>query len=176
LQRAFLPATGSWARAVKKSDRSASGAMGADQTVGGAIDERKEWWIYDELDQFAATMTLTSARATAESYLARTYPYFLEHFVDHQHGETWTFVEADGEPSHDMPKAWPWKSGYHNMEHALVAYITAQGSHHEPATLYFGFHSTPPATSVRPYFFSGHLAKLEPAGERVQRAEFDRIE
>jgi mannose/cellobiose epimerase-like protein (N-acyl-D-glucosamine 2-epimerase family) len=164
LQRAFIADTGSWARGVKQ---------------GGAIDASKEWWIYNELDQFAATMAMSGAPELAETYLVKTHAFWFTHFVDKEHGEVWTSVQPDGTRNIDMPKAWPWKSAYHSFEHALVGYISAQAIAQQPVTLYFAFDQTPDSTSVQPYFFAGKARGLDIVssedGVSVYRARFEGV-
>ena len=144
LTRAFLPESGSW---------------GSRPRTDGSVDPDKEWWIYAELDQLAATLALLDRREAR--YLARTYDYWLRHMVDHRDHEVWGFVRAaDGAPS-GGPKIHQWKSGYHSAEHALVAYLTGQALRGEPATLYYAF--AEPTIPVRPYFFSGRVVSSETA-------------
>ncbi len=144
LKRAFLPESGSW---------------GSRPRPDGSVDPDKEWWIYAELDQLAATLALLDRREAR--YLARTYDYWLRHMVDHRDHEVWGFVRAaDGAPS-GGPKIHQWKSGYHSAEHALVAYLTGQVLRGEPATLYYAF--AEPAIPARPYFFSGRVVSSETA-------------
>jgi mannose/cellobiose epimerase-like protein (N-acyl-D-glucosamine 2-epimerase family) len=162
LERAFLPDDGSWARGVK---------------AGGALDKSKEWWIYNELDQFAMTMGMTNE--TARSYLPKTSAYYFDKFVDPKYGEVWTALNADGTQKTDMPKAWHWKAAYHTFEHALVGYITAQGTRKEPATLYYAFKDEPDKTTVQPYFYLANLDALEKVSEQdgfsIEMATFSNI-
>jgi mannose/cellobiose epimerase-like protein (N-acyl-D-glucosamine 2-epimerase family) len=152
LERAFLAESGSWASGVQ---------------VGGALDRNKSWWIYAELDQFAATMSMSDP--SYGGYLPRTYQYWLDRFVDRPSGEVWTTVD---DRTHlplagDMPKAWPWKNAYHSSEHAMVAYVTTRQLNDQPVTLYYAFRELPGAEiQLRPYFYSGRVteARRTPAG------------
>ncbi len=163
LERAYLQDNGSWARGVK---------------AGGEIDEGKEWWVYNELDQFAASMGMTNE--TAHSYLPKTTAFYFDKFVDPERGEVWTALDAGGTPLTDLPKAWHWKTAYHSFEHALVGYITANGTRKAPATLYYAFKTEPDKTTVQPYLYKATLDALEKAGNQggfaIQKATFSNIQ
>lgn len=162
LERAFLDEDGSWARGVK---------------AGGALDKSKEWWIYNELDQFAMTMGLQNE--TARNYLPQTTAYYFDKFVDPKYGEVWTALNEDGAPKTAMPKAWHWKAAYHTFEHALVGYITAQGTRKLPATLYYAYKTEPDKATVQPYFYLANLDSLERVSEEdgitIEKATFSNI-
>ena len=150
LERAYLPASGSWAQGIQ---------------AGGALNPDKSWWIYCELDQFAASLAL--AEPAAARYLSATQDYWLKYFVDARTGEVWNGVaEATRLPITTLPKQWQWKNGYHSLEHALVSYITARQLAGEAATLYFAFPEPPPEERLRPYFYRGKA-------ESVRRPEAD---
>lgn len=146
LEAAYLPETGSWARAVE----------------GGEIDADKEWWVYAELDQLSATMAMSDEAYVR--YLPAAYGYYFTYLVDPDDGEVWTSVEADtNQPATDLPKQWPWKNAYHSFEHALVGYISAQSLADEPITLYYAFGAAPDMASVRPYLFTGEVVSSDTA-------------
>ena len=160
LERAFLADSGSWASTIRK---------------GGQLNPDKDWWMYAELDQFAATMALKDPALTR--YLARTAEYYFTHFIDHEHGEVWTSLDAatNRPPPEALPKAWPWKSAYHSFEHALVGYITAQQLRGEPVTLYYAFDQTPDGTTIRPYFYRAGPPRLDvrvSEGVVIYKAQF----
>jgi mannose/cellobiose epimerase-like protein (N-acyl-D-glucosamine 2-epimerase family) len=162
LERAFVRESGSWARGVQK---------------GGAIDTGKEWWIYNELDQYAASIAIQGPdAATARAYLDKTNPWYMRHFVDATDGEVWSRLTPDGARAPDsLPKKWPWKSAYHSVEHALVGYVTSQAIDGKPLTLYYGFAERPDTATVRPYFFRGALTSLDNAGG-VWKATFSGVD
>ncbi len=139
LEKAYISQTGSWA--------SRPG------------DQGKEWWIYAELDQMAATLSL--ANKSYAKYLPGTYRFWLDHMVDRDHKEMWTWVSPDGTPASDVPKQFEWKNGFHSFEHALVSYITSQQLKNQPVTLYYAFKDRPQPDMVRPYVFSGAIASVE---------------
>ncbi|MCS6849321.1 MAG: hypothetical protein RMN52_16600 [Anaerolineae bacterium] len=163
LERAFLADTGSWASYVRK---------------GGALNPDKEWWIYAELNQFAATMALKDPAYAR--YLPPATDYYFTHFVDHAHGEVWTALDArtNRPPVDAMPKAWPWKSAYHSFEHALVGYIAAQQLYGAPVVLYYAFDQTPDSTTIHPYFFRARAFRLDVRvedGLAIYRVEFSGV-
>ena len=147
LDRAYIPETdgsGSWAGGVQ---------------AGGALDNNKTWWVYDELDQLSGTLALGDV--AAGRYLPQTNDYWFRYFVDAQHGEVWNGVNyADRTPQRDYPKAWQWKNAYHDMEHVLVGYITSQWLHGLPATLHYAFRQATDPNTIHPYYFSAGIDSL----------------
>ena len=137
LKQAYLPDSGTW---------------GSRLLPDGSVDTGKEWWIYAELDQLAATLALTDPNQAAP--LPRTADFWFKRMVDPVNHEVWggTGGAPDFE-AWDGPKIHQWKSGYHSAEHALVGYLTAQALHGQAATLYFA----PPSAKalLRPYVFEG---------------------
>lgn len=157
LARAFQRDNGSWASGVKQ---------------GGELDLDKSWWIYAELDQFAATLALND-KDTAK-YLPQSYQYWFDKFVDPVFGEVWTTVlSSTGKPpADDLPKQWPWKNGYHSLEHALVGYISSQQLSQEPVRLYYAY---PPEPNTRPYFFEGRQEQSFETAPGVWRVDFRQV-
>ena len=163
LQRAYLADSGSWAGAA---------------LPGGANDPNKNWWVYAELDQLAGTLALSDSSQSI--YLKQTWNYWFTYFVDPEFGEVWNGVTAGtNQPIKDMPKQWPWKNGYHSMEHALVGYIVAQQMQTLPVTLYYAFTANPDPALVRPYYYTGNLQSLEritdASSAPIYRAQFTDI-
>lgn len=135
LAQAFLPKSGSWGSRLQRD---------------GSVNPFKEWWIYAELDQLAATLALGDPKQAEP--LPRTAAFWFTHMVDHAHHEVWGFqADENPEPAGGL-KIHHWKSGYHSAEHALVGYLTAQALRGEPATLWF---AAPAGAAVRPYLFTG---------------------
>ena len=151
LGRAYHPESGSWMSGLGP---------------GGTLDLNKSWWIYCELDQFAATMALEHPEAAI--YLPSTYDYWFARFVDRPAGEVWSNVDGMTHlpPPDDMPKAWPWKNGYHSMEHALVAFITTSQLQKHPVRLFYAFQKMPPQEEIQPYFFQGEIESVERLSDR----------
>ncbi|MFN3332554.1 MAG: AGE family epimerase/isomerase, partial [Caldilinea sp.] len=163
LEQAYLAESGSWANGY---------------AVGGVLIRDKDWWIYNELDQFAMVMALGDP--SLARYLPQTTDYYFRYFVDPQHGEVWTTVDGDtNQPKEGaLPKAWPWKNAYHTFEHALLGYITAQQMNDQPVTLYYAFQEKPAESAIQPYFLRGDLAALEPVaqdGVNVYQATFTNV-
>ena len=139
--RAYLQDQGAWAEGL---------------LPGGAIDRGKSWWIYAELDQFAATLALKDS--SLASYLPYTNNFYFDNFVDHTYGEVWTALDGvTNQPLHGEPKQWPWKNAYHSFEHALVGYITSQALAGKPVVLHYAFQELPDMSQIRPYYFSGDV-------------------
>lgn len=163
LDRAYMPETdgsGSWAGGVQP---------------GGALDPNKSWWVYDELDQFSGTLAISDV--AAGWYLPQTTAYWFNYFVDHQYGEVWNGVNYPGNtPQRDMPKAWQWKSAYHDFEHVLVGYITSQWLLGQPVTLHYAFNGTVDQSTIHPYFFNSAVDSVnvtqDGAGNAYQAVTF----
>lgn len=103
-------------------------------------------WEWAELDQ--AAMTLSLLEGELEPVLAYTAPAFMQVWVDEQYGGVGLNPKST--------KAFHWGNGYHQFEHALVGYLTAQQLNQQPATLYFAFEPTE-QSRLAPYYFQGHV-------------------
>ena len=155
LSRAWMQDQGCWATGIR---------------ADGSLDRTLVWWSFAELDQMTATLALSDAGAARD--LPAAYRCWMERMVDREHHEVWGFVDPD-DPSRHFAKAHLWKNGYHSAEHALVAYLSAQELHGEPAALWFAFDATPSA--VRPYVFAGRVRRIERTTGGA-RAIFDRLQ
>jgi len=163
LERAYLAESGSWANGYEK---------------GGVLIEDKDWWVYNELNQFAMEFGLQDP--TLAGYLPQTADYYFRYFVDAEHGEVWTTIDARTNLPKEgaLPKAWPWKNAYHSFEHALMGYITAQQMNNQPAALYFAFQEMPEPGYIQPYFLRGDLESItsrEQDGLTIYTAVFQNI-
>ncbi|HEU4726316.1 MAG TPA: hypothetical protein VFT22_00435 [Kofleriaceae bacterium] len=147
LERAAQP-SGCWASGLRKS---------------GELDRGSQWWIFAELDQAAATLAGREPQAAPYAhYLPASYACWFTRFVDHRNHDVWPFVPpdwteatfADSQPL----KVFHWKSGYHTMEHALVALITTAGLTGQSLPLYYAFVKEPARPRIQPYYFSGTIA------------------
>ncbi len=139
LGQAYLPESGTWGSRLRPD---------------GSVDTGKEWWIYAELDQLAATLALADSAQAAP--LARTADFWFRVMVDHQGHEVWGGAGGPDFEPFEGPKIHQWKSGYHSAEHALVGYLTAQALQNQPATLYFALPDK--KVVLRPYLFAGRVA------------------
>jgi mannose/cellobiose epimerase-like protein (N-acyl-D-glucosamine 2-epimerase family) len=144
LNQAYIEKTGSWASWLNSD---------------GKLNEDKHWWIYAELDQMAATLSLKYPSFT--KYLTKTYDYWFKHMVDPENHEIWAVVDASGRPTQQYPKVYLWKNGYHSLEHALVGYITSQAFHRKPVILYYAYKKEPPSETIHPYFYAGKIQNQE---------------
>lgn len=151
LDRAWIAGTGCWATGLSED---------------GELDRALVWWSFAELDQMSATLAL--ADRSFATRLPAAYRCWFDKIVDREHHEVWGFVNPD-DPSMHGGKAHLWKNGYHSAEHALVNYLTNQELHDRPASLWFAFTRQPSRETIRPYFFSGRVVKIEdlPNGTRV---------
>jgi mannose/cellobiose epimerase-like protein (N-acyl-D-glucosamine 2-epimerase family) len=152
LEQAYIVEEGTWANGV---------------LAGGTRADDKDWWVYNELNQFSMTFGLQDE--AIEAYLPMTTDYFFQYFVDHEYGEIWTMVDGKtNQPKAGaLPKAWPWKSAYHSFEHALIGYITGSQMADQPVTLYYAF--VEDTDVIHPYFFQGDILSQEV----TQTGEFD---
>jgi len=177
-KRAYSMADGTWARAY---------ALQPDRPYEEGttkIDTNKEWWIYAELDQMAATLALREP-APHVRYLNTTYRYWLDHFVTNAAEVVqWRCDPDDGHCQNDLiPKANLWKNAFHSTEHGLVAYVTTAGVNHAPATLYFAPVAKDTIPQLQPYYFrasktaTNREGTIEDRGVVYQkvRAEFSDI-
>lgn len=150
-ERAALP-SGCWASGLKPD---------------GTLDAGQQWWIFAELDQAAATLALRAPDGDRYArFLPPSHACWLERFVDPVHGGIWPWVPADWTAetyAEWQPlKQFHWKNGYHELEHALVAVITAAGLAERPLALFYAFATRPPAAKIRPYLFDGTIAAERP--------------
>jgi mannose/cellobiose epimerase-like protein (N-acyl-D-glucosamine 2-epimerase family) len=126
----------------------------------GVLDKKRNWWIYAELDQAAATLSLENPAFT--KYLVDTYQYWFDYMVDKNNYEVWHTINLKGEA--ESPKVHQWKNGYHSMEHALVGYITSQALHDKPVILYYAFEPKATDVTLLPYFYSGTVKQKSTEG------------
>jgi len=138
LKQAYLPETGTWGSRLQGD---------------GTVSAGKEWWIYAELDQLAATLALADPAQGLP--LPRTADFWFRTMVDPEGHEVWGGAGGPNLEPWRGPKIHQWKSGYHSAEHALVGYLTAQALHGQPATLYFAPKDA--GSRLRPYLFEGTM-------------------
>lgn len=127
-------------------------------------DRNKEWWIYAELDQMAASMALRDP-ATHVPRLNTTYPFWLKDFSpDGLEVVQWVYDDCTGSddacPNRRIPKANLWKNSFHATEHALVAYITTSGVEKKPVTLYYALVGSQ-LPKLQPYYYRAKAATAE---------------
>ncbi|SJZ76917.1 N-acylglucosamine 2-epimerase [Vibrio cincinnatiensis] len=103
-------------------------------------------WEWAELDQ--AAMTLSLLEGAAEPVLLSTAQAFMDVWVDEQYGGVGLNPKST--------KAFHWGNGYHQFEHALVGYLTAQQLNQQPATLYFAIDHAQ-SYPLSPYYFQGKV-------------------
>lgn len=174
---------GTWGRAMKKAPDFDPKAPKFEQ------DRNKEWWIYAELDQMAATMALRDPK-THVPRLNTTYGYWLKDFSpDGLEVVQWLYDDCKGDddacPNRRIPKGNLWKNAFHAPEHGLVAYITTSGVEKTPAVLYYAL-VTPTTPKLQPYYYRAtakpptkedeRIVEDDGTKYRVVRAEFTDIQ
>ena len=150
LKEAYIKETGSW------------GSCYSDGGPGKKINCNKSWWIYAELDQMTATLSMAD-KSLYNTYLNSTYEYWMDHFVDRKDCEVWHELNCDGNPNLSIPKIHIWKNGYHSFEHALVAYITTSSINNKEVTLYWALNNgiNIEKEYINPYYFKGEIKNIE---------------
>jgi mannose/cellobiose epimerase-like protein (N-acyl-D-glucosamine 2-epimerase family) len=133
----------------------------------GVLGTDRIWWLHDELDQAAATLSMKDRSYVR--YLIPAYRYWFFDFVDAQGKEVWHgLTGAPGEPGRPMfLKAHIWKNAFHVFEHALVGYIGSQVVQGEPVRLYYAFANEPAVSTIQPYFFAGTVRRIERPNRQV---------
>ncbi len=123
--------------------------------------DNPDWWMHCECDQFAARLSL--ADKSYVPLLAKTTDFWLTSgFVDRgravrgiRSGIKWD-GRLYGDNEEWDAKAFFWKNGYHETEHALVLYLLSCQLQEQPALLYFAAPKEKVATfQPQPYFFQG---------------------
>ena len=113
-----------------------AGAWGLGFDADETPDNRGVWWVHAELDQYMSALAID--RPEYRDKLAVTQAYWLEKYVDHEHGGIWTLVDPEtGEPDRNASKHWEWQAGFHSFEHALISYLSAGAMAGEDLPLYF---------------------------------------
>lgn len=133
----------------------------------GRLGTDRIWWLHDELDQAAATLSLTDQSYVR--YLIPTYRYWFFEFVDQKGKDVWHGLTGEpGKPGKPMLlKAHLWKNAFHDFEHALVGFITCQAVRGEPIRLYYAFENQPPTARIQPYLFAGKIGKIDTTDQVV---------
>ena len=130
------------------------------------IDANRDWWIYAELDQGAATMTLDKpdpARNWLGVELPRTHSYWRQNFFDQTHGDVWHRITVGkscdpnlrNEEDSCLPKVHFYKNGFHVPEHLLVSYLTSTAHRSQPVNLYFATTNCKKPRNYTPYNLMG---------------------
>jgi mannose/cellobiose epimerase-like protein (N-acyl-D-glucosamine 2-epimerase family) len=135
LQIAYRNDTGSWSYKY------------VDSTL--LIDKSSSWWVYAELDQMTATLSLKDT-----SYYSGK--------------ETWLALDENGQPFDNLSKALHWKNGYHSLEHALIGHLSTANYFGEDVSLYYAFSkmNQPDSSRINPYYYPGDISS-------ISKEEFD---
>jgi mannose/cellobiose epimerase-like protein (N-acyl-D-glucosamine 2-epimerase family) len=131
----------------------------------GKLGTDRIWWLHDEMDQAAATLSMRDSSYVR--YLIPAYRYWFFEFVDQQNKGVWHGLtgapDQVGKPM--FLKAHLWKNGFHEFEHALVGYITSQAVRGAPVRLYYAFEKKLTAAKIQPYFFAGKIGTIDWTGK-----------
>jgi hypothetical protein len=148
LNVAFLENDGAWASAY------------ADESL--ELGRFKIAWVYAELDQMAATLSLEDPTLYSR-YLEKTYDFWEKTFIDHEHKGLFMAVDEVGQPLDSIPKVNHWANGYHALEHALVGYLSTAQYHGDEIVLYYAFGEgvDPASEELGPYFFDADAARVD---------------
>ena len=133
----------------------------------GKLGTDRIWWLHDELDQTAATLSLNDRSYVR--YLIPAYRYWFFEFVDQNGKEVWHGLTGEaGKPGVPMLlKAHLWKNAFHDFEHALVGYVTSQALQGAPVRLYYAFEKQPANNMIQPYFYAAKIDKIQNTGQKV---------
>ena len=108
---------------------------------------------YMELDQMAATLSFSDTSIYSQ-YLKYTYPYFEKNLLDYG------ALTADGEPiSFGFKVGW-FAGNFHNMEHALIGYLSTANYHNDDIILYYAFANDPIKEKIQPYHYDADIVDL----------------
>lgn len=132
------------------------------------------WWLHDELDQAAATLSLIDTTKYLK-YLIPTYHYWFSHFIDRKGKEVWHGLTGPVDQEKPMfLKAHLWKNAFHASEHALVGYITSQALNKQPVELYYAFSKKPADSLIQPYLLQGNISAID-SSNRLSPGNFKKL-
>ncbi|MGR5169106.1 N-acylglucosamine 2-epimerase [Vibrio astriarenae] len=106
-------------------------------------------WQWAELDQALMTLAMKQGKQLDPALVKQlffTTTSFQQYWVDQQYGGVGLMPKS--------VKQFHWGNGYHQFEHALVGYLSAQAWYQQPATLYYALPDNSDA-SLQPYYFNG---------------------
>jgi mannose/cellobiose epimerase-like protein (N-acyl-D-glucosamine 2-epimerase family) len=125
--------------------------------ISGPYDYSISSWQWAELAQ--ASMTLHMLEGSQTKHLHYTHNLYFDAWVDHEFGGVGMSPKS--------VKAFHWGNGYHQFEHALVGYLSAQQHYNQPATLYYALPLTDDL-AVSPYYYQAKTqAKTQIGTEQV---------
>ncbi|TNE56936.1 MAG: hypothetical protein EP344_11670 [Bacteroidetes bacterium] len=148
LDLAYLKESGSWASKY------------ADTTL--KLDRNTMAWHQAELDQMAATLSFEDT-VFYSRYLVHTYPYFEEYMIDHKNGGTYWGRMEDGKILEVGFRSGWHMANFHDLEHALIGYLSTANYYGDAITLYYAFDRTvdPENEKVKPYHYYAPILEIE---------------
>lgn len=114
-------------------------------------------WEWAELDQAAMTLNMLDKSQTEKLFY--TQQYYMDAWVDHKYGGVGLNPKST--------KAFHWGNGYHQFEHALVGYISANQYYNSPAKLYYAIpRSEFTSDQLKPYYFNAEIQQVKQNGDQ----------
>ncbi|NMM47755.1 AGE family epimerase/isomerase [Marinigracilibium pacificum] len=147
LQTAYLPDENRWA----------SNYLNAKHD----LDKSIMTWHQAELDQMAATLSFSDTSFYSK-YLIKTYPFFEKKLVDPINKGTFWGRTAKGEIIEVGFRSGWHMANFHDMEHALIGYLSSSNYYGDPTNLYFAFLNSisPDSTIIKPYYYQGTIKEI----------------
>jgi len=96
------------------------------EKANGHIERQRDWWVQAE----AVVGCVDAWQATGDGRFldaaVRVWDYIEEKIIDHEHGEWFWGVSADGKPVAGQPKGGMWKTAYHDGRSCLEVMARAE--------------------------------------------------
>lgn len=148
LKTAFVKENGSWASKYKNEKLE--------------IDRSAFAWHNAELDQMTATLSFEDSTFYSK-YLKYTYPYFERYMIDHENkGTYWARLE-DGKPLELGFRSGWHMANFHDLEHALIGYLSTANYHGDDIELFFAFDKNIELESetINPYHYNADVNEIK---------------
>jgi len=119
-------------------------------------------WHNAELDQMAATLSFKDTTFYSK-YLLQTYTYFEKNMIDHKNkGTYWGRSDEGNVIEIGFRSGWH-MANFHDMEHALIGYLSTANYFGEDIKLYFAFNKNVvlEKSIIKPYYYNAEIKKLK---------------
>ena len=119
-------------------------------------------WHCAELDQMAATLSFRDT-SIYTTYLKQTYSYFEEKMIDHTNKGTYWGRSAEGDIIEVGFRSGWHMANFHDMEHALIGYLSTAHYFGDDIKLYFAFGKRidPETSVIKPYYYAAEIRELK---------------
>jgi len=147
LKTAYLEENGSWASRYMDSSL--------------VLDKTIMTWHCDELDQMAATLSFLDTSYYSK-YLKQTYVFFEKYMVNYAVGGTHLGRTESGEIL-DLGFRTGWHmANFHDLEHALVGYLSTANYYGDNIELYFAFDKArmPNKDKIKPFQYQADIVGI----------------